>query len=72
MEEFDALSSLGKFAKDMNFQQKTSDFFWRIIVDSDLHKEELIENCINKFSDMIKYWTMEKKEPYFNLLTVSL
>jgi len=70
MEEFDALSSLGKFAKDMNFQQKTSDFFWRIIVDSDLHKEELIENCINKFSDMIKYWTMEKKEPYFNLLTV--
>lgn len=72
MEEFDALSNLGKFAKSTDFQQRTSEFFWKIIVNSDDHKQELIDNCIKKFSDMIKYWTMEKKEHYFDKLTEHL
>ena len=61
MEEFDALQNMGKFSRSTEFQQKTSNFFWSIITDSDEHKADLIENCINKFSDMIKYSSMEKK-----------
>ena len=72
MEEFDALSNLGKFAKSTDFQNRTSEFFLSIIVDSDAHKDELIENCIKKFADMIKYWPMEKKEPYFDKLAQNL
>lgn len=61
MEEFDALQNMGKFSRSTEFQTKTSEFFWGIITDSDQHKADLIENCINKFSDMIKYSSMEKK-----------
>ena len=72
MEEFDALSNLGKFSRDYQFQARTSDFFWRIITDSDEHKPDLIENCTAKFSDMIKYKTMESKQPYFDKLVAQL
>ena len=72
MEEFDALSNLGKFSRDYQFQARTSDFFWRIITDSDEHKPDLIENCTAKFSDMIKYKTMESKQPYFDKLVEQL
>ena len=69
MEEFNALSDLGKYGKDVNFQTKVSDFFWRIITDSGKYKDELLENCISKFSEMIRYWSIEKKEPFFNQLS---
>ena len=68
MEEFDALSSLGRFSRSLDFQSKTSSFFLRIINDSDEHKIELIENCINKFADMIKLQSMEKKKVHFDML----
>ena len=68
MEEFDALSGLGRHSKSAEFTTKTSEFFWRIISDSDLHKAELIENCINKFAEMIKLQSMEQKQPYFDKL----
>ena len=72
MEEFDALSTLGRFSRSPEFQARTSDFFWRIIVDSDGHKQELLENCINKFADMIKFKLMDKKQPYFDKLVEQL
>lgn len=68
MEEFDALASLGRYSKSYEFSNKTSEFFWKIITDSDEHKQDLIENCINKFSDMIKYKSMDDKKPYFDKL----
>jgi len=68
MEEFEAIAQLGRFSKSFEFSRKTSEFFWRIITNSDEHKADLIENCINKFSDMIKYQQMEKKQPYFDNL----
>ena len=72
MEEFDALQNMGKFSRSADFTIKTSEFFWNIITDSDEHKAELIENCINKFSEMVKYQQMEKKQPYFNKLIAQL
>ena len=72
MEEFDALAGLGRYSKSYEFTNKTGQFFWRIITDSDEHKGELIEVCINKFSDMIKYQSMEKKQPYFDMLVSQL
>ena len=72
MEEFNALSDLGKYGKDVNFQTKVSDFFWRIITDSGKYKDELLENCISKFAEMIRYWSIEKKEPFFNQLSEQL
>ena len=61
MEEFDALQNMGKFSRSPEFQAKTSMFFWQIITVSDDHKAELIQNCINKFCEMIKYQSLEKK-----------
>jgi len=54
MEEFDALSGLGRHSKSAEFTAKTSEFFWRIISDSENLKAELVEICISKFADMIK------------------
>ena len=72
MEEFEALSGLGKFSRDPAFQAKTVDFFWRIITDSDGHKADLIESCIGKFAEMIKLRAMDKKQPCFNMLVDEL
>ena len=72
MEEFDALSGLGRHSKSAEFTAKTSEFFWRIISDSDNLKSELVEICISKFADMIKLQTIEQKAPYFNNLVSSL
>ena len=72
IEEFDALQNMGKFSRSSEFTIKTSEFFWSIITDSDQHKADLIDNCINKFSEMIKYQSMERKQPYFNKLVAQL
>lgn len=53
MEEFNALSELGKYCKNQEFMNKVSNFFWKIITEATYHTDELIENCIKKFSDMV-------------------
>lgn len=69
MEEFESIAALGRFSRSPEFVAKTSDFFWRIITDSNDHKAELIANVITKFSDMIKYQSIDKKQAYFDKLT---
>jgi len=59
MTEFECLSELGKYCKDSQFQNKVSQFFWRIIVDSEQYKEELIDNCTKKFCEMIRFWFLK-------------
>ena len=66
--EFDTLCELGKFCKSEDFQKKVSDFFWSIVVNSEQYKEELVENCSKKFAEMVKYWSLELKQPFFDLL----
>jgi hypothetical protein len=53
MEEFNALSELGKYCKNTDFMQKVTDFFWKIITQATHHTDELIENCIKKFTEMV-------------------
>ena len=64
MQDFDVLSEFGKYCKSESFKQELSEFFWRIIADSDQYNAELLQNCITKFADMVKYWTLEQKQPF--------
>lgn len=71
MGEFDCLCDLGKMykAKEGDFQTKICNFFWSIILDSSKYKTEIVDNAIKKFSEMVKYWSIENKAPFFEKLT---
>jgi hypothetical protein len=72
LEEFTCMSELGKFSKDANFKKKVTDFFWDIVCNSDNYKEDLVNNCITKFAEMVKYWDMNLKHDFFLKLTNNL
>lgn len=72
LEDFDAISDLGKNQTNADFKAKTSAFFWDIITKPDLHKAELIENCTAKFAQMVQYWPLDQKKPYFDKLVECL
>lgn len=60
MEEFTCLSELGKYAKDKDsgFQEKVAQFFWELVVSPDTKNAELLENCVQKYRDMVRYWDL--------------
>ena len=74
MEEFSCLSELGKFTKDRDadFQEKIADFFWDIIVSKGSRNLELLDSCVQKYREMVKHWTLEKKMAMFVKLLESL
>jgi hypothetical protein len=49
-----------------------SQYFWRIICNSELYKDDLVNNCITKFCEMVKLWDMDKKYDLFIQLTANL
>ena len=51
---------------------KVGAFFWNVICNSDECKEDLVNSCITKFCEMIKYWELARKVQYFNDLTQNL
>jgi hypothetical protein len=66
------LSELGKYGKNDEFKIEVSNFFWGIICNSDQYKEDLVNNCINKFCEMVKGWEITKKYGFFLQLTQNL
>lgn len=72
IEEFQCLSELGKYSKDVSFKRSVTDFFWEIICNADNYKEELVNNCITKFCEMVKYWDISIKHEFFIGLTKNL
>ena len=70
MEEFTLLSELGKYSKDKDagFQEKVAQFFWDLIVSRDTKNLELVDNCTQKYRDMVRYWGLEKKRGMFTRL----
>jgi hypothetical protein len=64
MEEFTCLSELGKYAKDKeaNFQERVAQFFWGLVVSPDTKNTELLDNCIQKYRDMVRYWDLSRKQ----------
>ena len=66
------LSELGKYSKDASFKRSVTDFFWEIICNADNYKEELVNNCITKFCEMVKYWDISIKHEFFIGLTKNL
>lgn len=72
MEDFQVISELGKFSKDLEFKNKVTSFFWNIICDSDLYKEDLVANCLSKFCEMVKNWDMSLKHRFFLDLTQNM
>jgi hypothetical protein len=61
IEDFKVISELGRHSKDQDFKSKVTTFFWNIICDSDQYKDDLVQNCINKFCEMVKVWEMKLK-----------
>lgn len=59
------MSELGKFSRDPQFKSNVTEFFWDIICNSDIYKEELVNNCITKFCEMVKTWEMKFKHEFF-------
>jgi len=51
---------------------KVSNFFWKIITEATYHTDELIENCIKKFTEMVQFWTVESKWPLLESLVDQL
>lgn len=75
MEEFNCLSELGKYAKhdgESNFQEKVALFFWDIILDADTKNLELINSCTQKYRDMVRYWSLEKKQGLLQRLATAM
>ena len=65
MEEFNCLSELGKYSKhegESDFQERVAQFFWDIVLDADTKNLELINSCTQKYRDMVRYWSIEKKQ----------
>lgn len=58
--EFDCLVDLGKYCNDDDFQSKIGDFFWRVVIKGG-SKKKLVENCIKKFTEMVKSHDVDKK-----------
>lgn len=72
MEEFTCLSELGRYPKDSEpgFHEKVAEFFWDLIVSRSTNNLELIDNCIQKYRDTVRQWTLEaKQEIFLRLLT---
>lgn len=72
MEEFESIAALGRWSRSADLSAKTNEFFWNIITNSNDFKSDLITNVVNKFSDMIKYHSLEKKQAYFDKVTDQL
>ena len=47
-------------------------FFWRYISNSEAYNLEVVDSCVNKFADMIKYWAINHKQPFFAGLVLFL
>ena len=65
IEEVDILSMLGRRGKLIEFTNRVSFYFWSIIQDSQAYNQEFLDCCVEKFAEMIKYWSINLKKPFF-------
>ena len=61
VDDFDILARLGRQAKDQEFRSKISMFFWRYISNSAGYNLEVVDTCVTKFADMIRYQPIKHK-----------
>ena len=66
------MSELGKYAKENEFKEQVTQYFWTIICNSETYKEDLVNNCITKFCEMVKYWDLKAKHDFFVGLSKNL
>ena len=52
----------------IDFSNQVSFYFWKIIQDSGPYNQELLDCCVTKFAEMIKYWSIGLKKPFFEQL----
>lgn len=74
-EEFQCISELGKHTIDTDFKTKVVKFFWDIICNADQFNykvEEVVNNCISKFAEMVKYWDVKVKAGFFTDLAKNI
>lgn len=72
VEDFSCLSDLGKYSMDMDFKKKLVEFFLQIIKHAEDFKQDVQENAVAKFCEMIKLWDVEQKKVFFGELVTSI
>lgn len=45
-----------------------ANYFWQIMSNSEPYSEEILDRCVTKFSEMVKYSSMAMKKPFFGKL----
>jgi len=70
--EFECLCELGRYCKEEDFKAKVCDFFWNIISNSSGYSEEIVDNSISKFCEMVKYWQIKQKAEFFSRIKDNL
>lgn len=59
---------LGRRCKLTGFVQQVSIYFWRIISDSEAYNQDVVDTCVNRFCEMVKFWSIGLKKPWFERL----
>lgn len=65
--EFDCLCDLGQHSNE--FQPKIKDFFYQIILNANSYKDELVDNCIAKYAQMVRDLPVDAKKQILAQLT---
>mmetsp|Transcript_44056 Transcript_44056/g.42658 ORF Transcript_44056/g.42658 Transcript_44056/m.42658 type:complete len:268 (+) Transcript_44056:1508-2311(+) len=72
LEELGCLGELGKYSIDQDFKDRVTTYFWKVVSNSDLYKDDLVQNAIAKFAEIGKKMDLQKKHEYFLFLTKNL
>lgn len=72
VEDFQCLCDMGKFTIVTEFKTKLVQFFLDIIMNAENYKEDVAENAIAKFNEMIKSWDVELKFQFFDDLVQNI
>lgn len=72
VEDFSCLSDLGKYSLDQGFKEKLVGFFLQIVKNAEKFNEDVQDNAVEKFSEMVKHWDVETKKGFFVELIKSI
>ena len=65
VEEFTMLNMIGRASRDETLRNKIGAFFWSYITSSKSNNIEVVDKCVTKFAEMIKFWSLDLKQPLF-------
>ena len=66
------MNKLSGSSSEKDLQDKLANFYWRNITESKALGSELVEKCINLFSQLAQFWPLEQKKPFFEKIPEQL